>query len=76
MEEVMDVLYSYNYSNVYLEGYDIYPNLKDISFSVRYIFPHGYCLLLDQSNSYNFTSVFTESKIKGILYKMHLVFNF
>ena len=68
MKEVKDALYSYNYSNIELEGYDIYPNLKNISSSTRYIFPHGYCLLLDQSISYDFTSVFTKRNLKGTLY--------
>ena len=69
MKEVMDALFTYNYSNVELEGYDIYPNLKNISSSIRYIFPHGYCMLLDKSSSYDFTSIFTKRKLKGTLNK-------
>ena len=69
IEEVMDSLFNYDYSDDYIEGYNIYPNVKDIPSSTNYIFPHGYCLLLDKTHSYNFLSVFTQKKLTGKFYE-------
>ena len=68
IEEVMATLYNFNYTDVYAEGYDIYPNnVEDIHTKIEYIVPHGYCLANKQSKKFKYLSVSNQERLKVVV---------
>ena len=66
--EVMNTLYNYNYTEVYLVGYNITNKYyEEIQSRIEYIMPHGYCLALNQTKDFNFLAVSNYERVKVVL---------
>jgi hypothetical protein len=68
IEEVMDTLYNFNYTEARVQGFDIYPkDVADIHSSTEFIMPYGYCLALNQTKDFKFLSVSNYEQVKVVL---------
>ena len=68
VENVMDALYNFNYTEAHVEEFNIYP--KDVAVihsSTEYLMPYGYCLALNQTKDFRFLSVYNYEKVKVVL---------
>ena len=64
----MDTLFNFNYTEVYVQGFNIYPkDVENIHTSTEFIMPYGYCLALNQTKDFKFLSVSNYEQVKVVL---------